>query len=83
MRLRKAERIDSRRLTSALFGCLVLFPPEVFCFCCWGFGDNLSDWKEGWETADLIGGFLEVVGFILGVPGKLLKCVYVGEFDYG
>lgn len=71
MRVRRPERIDSRRLTSWLFGGwladLLLFPGPL-CFCCWGFGDNLSDGKEDWETPALIGGVLEGVGFIRGVP---------------
>lgn len=72
MRVRRPERIDSRRLTSWLFwgsvADLLLFP-EPLLPCRWGFGGNLSDGKEDCGAPALIGGVLEGAGFTQGVPG--------------
>jgi len=72
VRVRRPERIDSRRLTSWLFwgsvADLLLFPEPLFP-CRWGFGGNLSDGKEDCGTPALIGGVFGGVGFTQGVPG--------------
>lgn len=71
LRVRKPERIDSRRLTSELFGrFLAPVPAEPFCFC---FGGSLSEGKEGWETPVLTGGVLEGVGLTHGVPECIVQ----------
>lgn len=80
LRLRKAERMASSRLTCGLLGGSLDLFLEPFCFCCWGFGaGSLSDVKEDCETPDLTGGVLAGVGFTHGVP-ECIGCV-TGQFD--